>query len=59
MAEQIHSTKLQDKIERNVFFMFITLAVILSIGGLVEIVPLFFLKNTEEYNKHPEIVWQR
>ena len=48
MAEQIHSTKLQDKIERNVFFMFITLAVILSIGGLVEIVPLFFLKNTEE-----------
>jgi cytochrome c oxidase cbb3-type subunit 2 len=39
--------------------MFITLAVLLSIGGLVEIVPLFFLKNTEEYNAHPEILWHR
>ncbi len=59
MADQIHSTKLQDKIERNVFLMFIMLAVLLSVGGLVEIVPLFFLKDTMEHNKHPEIMWQR
>ena len=59
MADQIYSTKLQDKIERNVFLMFIMLAILLSVGGLVEIVPLFFLKDTMEQNKHPEIVWQR
>ena len=59
MADQIYSTKLQDKVERNVFLMFIMLAVLLSVGGLVEIVPLFFLKDTMEHNKHPEIMWQR
>ncbi len=59
MADQIYSTKLQDKIERNVFMMFIFLIVLLSVGGLVEIVPLFFLKDTMEHNNHPEIVWQR
>jgi cytochrome c oxidase cbb3-type subunit 2 len=59
MADKIYSTKLQDKAERNVFVMFIMLIVLLSVGGLVEIVPLFFLKNTMEHNKYPEIVWQR
>jgi len=59
MADQIHSTKLQDKAERNVFVMFIMLVVLLSVGGIVEIVPLFFLENTMEHNKYPEIVWQR
>ena len=59
MADQIHSTKLQDKIERSVFAMFLMLAILLSVGGLVEIVPLFFLDNTMEHNKRPEIVWQR
>jgi len=59
MSDQIHSTKFQDKIERNVFIMFIMLAVLLSVGGLVEIVPLFYLKGTMEHNQHPEIVWDR
>ncbi|WP_303909146.1 cytochrome-c oxidase, cbb3-type subunit II [Thiohalomonas denitrificans] len=59
MADKIYSTKLQDRIERNVFLMFIFLIVLLSVGGLVEIVPLFFLKDTMEHNKHPEIVWER
>jgi cytochrome c oxidase cbb3-type subunit 2 len=59
MADQIHSTKLQDKAERNVFVMFVMLLVLLSVGGLVEIVPLFYLDDTMEHNKHPEIVWQR
>ncbi len=59
MADQIHSTQFQDKIERNVFLMFIMLAVLLSVGGLVEIVPLFLLSDTMEHNKHPEIMWQR
>jgi len=59
MADQIHSTQLQDKAERNVFVMLILLVVLLSVGGLVEIVPLFFIKDTMEHNAHPEIVWNR
>jgi cytochrome c oxidase cbb3-type subunit 2 len=59
MADKIHSTKFQDKIERNVFVMLITLLVILSVGGIVEIVPLFYLKDTMEHNKNPEIIWDR
>ena len=59
MSDQIHSTKLQDKTERNVFVMFVFLLVLLSVGGLVEIAPLFYLDSTMEHNAHPEIVWQR
>jgi len=59
MADQIHSTKLQDKTERNVFLMLAMLLVLLSVGGLVEIVPLFTIDETMEHNQHPEIVWQR
>ena len=59
MANQIHSTKLQDKIEQNVFALLLALALLLSVGGIVEIVPLFYLKDTMEYNKHPEILWHR
>ena len=58
MADKIYSTKLQDKAERNVFVMFVLLLVLLSVGGLVEIVPLFYLDETMEHSKHPEIVWQ-
>jgi len=59
MADKIYSTKLQDAVERNTFLMLIMLMVLLSIAGLVEIVPLFYLKDTMEHNKHPEIMWQR
>lgn len=59
MADQIYSTKLQDKIERNVFLMFVFLIVLLSVGGLVEITPLFYLDDTMEHNKRPEVIWQR
>ncbi|MBF0218679.1 MAG: cytochrome-c oxidase, cbb3-type subunit II [Gammaproteobacteria bacterium] len=59
MADKIYSTKFQDKVERNVFLMLFMLLVLLSVGGLVEIVPLFYLKGTMEHNQHPEIVWQR
>ena len=59
MADQIHSTKFQDKIERNVWTMLIVTAILLSVGGLVEIVPLFYLKDTMEHNNNPEVIWQR
>lgn len=59
MAEKIHSTKLQDKLERNIWALLLMLMILLSVGGIVEIVPLFYLKNTMESNNHPEILWQR
>jgi len=59
MADKYYSTKLQDKAERSGLVMLLMLMVLLSVGGLVEIVPLFYLDDTMEHNKHPEIVWQR
>jgi cytochrome c oxidase cbb3-type subunit 2 len=59
MADQIHSTKFQDKTERNVFLMVFMLAILVAIPGAVEIIPLFYLDETMEHNQHPEIVWQR
>ncbi len=59
MADKIYSTKLQDTLERNIWAMILMTAFVLSIGGIVEIVPLFYLDNTMEHNKHPEIVWDR
>jgi cytochrome c oxidase cbb3-type subunit 2 len=49
---------IQERMERNIWGLLIVLAIVLSIGGIVEIVPLFYLKSTEEANKYPEIVWQ-
>ena len=37
-----------DKIERNVGLMLVLTMLAISVGGLVEIVPLFFLKDTIE-----------
>jgi len=59
MSDKIHSTKLQDKMERNVWALLVMLLFVLSIGGLVEIVPLYYLDNTMEHNAKPEILWQR
>ena len=59
MADQIHSTKFQDKTERNVFLMVFMLFILLAIPGAVEIIPLFYLDETMEHKQHPEIVWDR
>ena len=37
-----------DKIESNIGIMIILVILLISVGGLVEIVPLFFLKSTTE-----------
>ena len=58
MADKIYSTKLQDKMERNVWALLLMLLFLLSIGGIVEIVPLYYLDDTMEHNARPEIVWQ-
>ncbi len=44
--DKIYSTKLQDKIERNTLLMFVLTALAVAVGGIVEIVPLFYLPNT-------------
>ena len=50
---------IQERLERNIWGMLIAVAIVLSVGGIVEIVPLFYLKSTEEANRFPEIVWNR
>lgn len=50
---------IQERMERNIWGLLIVLAIVLSIGGIVEIVPLFYLKSTEEANRFPEIVWNK
>lgn len=59
MSKYSTSGKLHTWMEKNVFAMFVGLLIVLSVGGLVEIVPLFYLKNTMEHNQFPELVWQR
>lgn len=59
MAENTVPKGLQDTMERNIWGLLIVLAIVLSIGGIVEIVPLFYLKSTMEYHKFPEIVWNQ
>jgi cytochrome c oxidase cbb3-type subunit 2 len=59
MAENTSSKGFQEWMERNVWGLLIVLAIALSVGGIVEIVPLFYLKDTMEHNKFPEIVWAK
>ncbi len=51
--EKLHSTKLQDKIERSTLLMFVFTAFAVAIGGIVEIVPLFYLPNTAMCQNDP------
>lgn len=62
---------LQDRFERNIFAFMIATAFAVSIAGIVQIVPLFYLKSAVDYTetvdkygnikneKFPELVWQR
>ncbi|MCB1857007.1 MAG: cytochrome-c oxidase, cbb3-type subunit II [Gammaproteobacteria bacterium] len=59
MSSNSESGRFQSWMERNVFALFVGLAIALSVGGIVEIVPLFYLKSTMEHNQYPELVWQR
>jgi len=59
MAENTAPKGLQDRLERNIWGLLIVMAIVLSVGGIVEIVPLFYLKSTMEYDRFPEIVWNK
>jgi len=60
-----------DWLEKNIFALFMVTALTVSIAGIVEIVPLFFLKSANDYTvktdkygnvenkKFPELVWHR
>jgi cytochrome c oxidase cbb3-type subunit II len=58
MSEHTESSGFQAKLERNIVGLLIVIAIVLSVAGIVEIVPLFYMKDTFEHNKFPEIVWQ-
>ena len=57
MAEIRKPKNFQEWMEISIVPLLTVLALALSVGGLVEIVPLFYLKNTFEHNKYPELVW--
>jgi cytochrome c oxidase cbb3-type subunit II len=59
MANENQSVSFQEKMEKNIWLLLIIVAMALSVGGLVEIVPLFTMKSTMEYNAMPELLWQR
>ena len=50
MANNTPSTKgmSHQKVETNSFLMIVLILLVISIGGLVEIVPLFFKKSTTQ-----------
>lgn len=50
---------IQYKFETNVVVMILITLGLVSVGGLVEIVPLFYLDETMEHNQHKEILWDR
>ncbi|MDH5543380.1 MAG: cbb3-type cytochrome c oxidase subunit II, partial [Nitrospinota bacterium] len=56
MSEHTGKETLQEKMEKNVFLLLIIVAITVSIGGIVTIVPLFYLDSTyEDSAKSPEI----
>jgi cytochrome c oxidase cbb3-type subunit 2 len=60
MAEKVTPKSFQERMEVSIVPLMIVLALALSVGGLVEIVPLFYLKSTfPEQEKYPEIVWSK
>jgi len=60
MTEKTSSKGFQDWMERNLWGLLIVLALTLTVGGIVEIVPQFYLKSTfPAKEKFPEIVWEK
>ncbi len=57
MSTKTESKGLQKWAETNIWALVLMTAIVVSVGGIVEIVPLFYMKSTFEHNKYPEIVW--
>jgi len=66
-SETPQSGKFQQYLEKNILALTLMTALVVSIGGIVEIVPLFYLDSTFEDNarnadgsvKFPELTWER
>lgn len=59
MSDNNQTGPIQYKFETNVVVMVLITLGLVSVGGLVEIVPLFYLDETMEHNQHKEILWDR
>lgn len=71
MSDNHKPKNLQEWVEQNIFAMMIFIAFTVSIAGIVEIVPLFYLKEANDFTektdkygnvkneKFPELVWER
>ncbi len=60
MADNQKPKSLQEKMEVNIWALVLGTAIVVSIGGIVEIVPLFTMDKTMEHKSTaPEILWQR
>lgn len=59
MANNTKPKNFQEWCEVNIWALVLCTAIVVSIGGIVEIVPLFTIDKTMEHNNAPEIVWQR
>ncbi len=71
MSENQKPKNIQEKLERSIFGLFLATALTVSLAGIVEIVPLFYLQGAVDYtqktdkygnvknDKFPELVWER
>lgn len=71
MSEDHKPKNLQERFEQNIFGLFMATALIISLAGIVQIVPLFYLQSavdftetTDEFGnvrneRFPELVWER
>ena len=60
MANETKTVGFQERAEKNIWLLVFLTAIAVSVGGIVEIVPLFFIDKTMEHKSSaPELVWQR
>ena len=60
MADNQKPKSFQERIEVNIWLLILMTGIVVSIGGIVEIVPLFVIDKTMEHKSTaPEIVWDR
>ncbi|WP_207063915.1 cytochrome-c oxidase, cbb3-type subunit II [Motiliproteus sp. SC1-56] len=60
MAQNTKPKNLQEWFEVNIWALVVGIAIAVSVGGIVEIVPLFTIDKTMEHKSTaPEIVWKR
>ena len=58
-TENAQPTGLQDRAERNVWLLAFLTFLTVSVAGLVEIVPLFYLDSAMPAKNIPGVVWDR